>query len=196
MKTLFVAASYFFGAIPAGYIIYRWVTREDIRNFGSKNIGFTNVLRLLGLKYALPVLIFDFAKGFIPPFLALIIFPDSKLALLCALFAILGHCFPVYIKFKGGKGIATMMGIYAALDVYPFLICLGVFVLVSGISRYISLGSLTSSLSYPIILVLFDRNLNIIFLSVIIFLLILLRHRDNVKRLIRGNERKLGDANQ
>ncbi|MFW6131783.1 MAG: glycerol-3-phosphate 1-O-acyltransferase PlsY [Candidatus Aminicenantaceae bacterium] len=196
MKTLFVAASYFLGAIPSGYIIYRWVTKEDIRNFGSKNIGFTNVLRLLGLKYALPVLIFDFAKGFIPPFLALKIFPDSKLALLCALFAILGHCFPVYIKFKGGKGIATMMGIYAALDVYPFLICLGVFVLVSGISRYVSLGSLTSSLSYPIILVLFDRNLNTIFLFVIIFLLILLRHRDNVKRLIRGNERKLGDANQ
>lgn len=193
MKILFALFSYLLGAIPAGYIIYRLSERKDIRGFGSQSTGATNILRLKGWKYALFVGVFDIFKGFVPVFLALKVFPDKKFVLTCAFLAVLGHCYPIYIKFKGGKGVATTVGVYAALAIKPLLITLPVFLLVVVITRYISLGSLLSALSFPFFVYLLEGDIMVVYLSVVIFFLIAFQHRSNIIRLLKGNERKLGE---
>ena len=196
MKILFALFSYLLGAIPAGYIIYRLSEKKDIRSFGSQSTGATNILRLKGWKYALFVGIFDIFKGFLPVFLALKLFPDKKFALLCAFLAVLGHCYPIYIKFKGGKGVATTVGAYGALAILPLLIALLVFLLALAITRYVSLGSLLSAFSFPFFVYLLEGDLLIVCLGTIIFLLIAFQHRGNINRLLKGNERKLGEKAQ
>ncbi|MBC8358665.1 MAG: glycerol-3-phosphate 1-O-acyltransferase PlsY [Candidatus Aminicenantes bacterium] len=193
MKILLALLSYFFGAIPSGYIFFHLSEKKDIRNFGSQTTGATNVLRLKGFKYALPVGLFDVFKGFLPVFLALILFQDKLLALACASLAVLGHCFPVFIKFKGGKGLATTFGAYAVLAFKPFLLSVAIFLIVAGISRYVSLSSLLAALSYPFFIFLFKEEVEIAYLSFALFLLIMFMHRGNIKRLIKGKERKLGE---
>ena len=192
MKILFSIFSYLLGAIPAGYIIYRLSERKDIRGFGSQSTGATNILRLKGWKYALFVGVFDIFKGFVPVFLALKVFPDKKIVLTCAFLVVIGHCYPIYIKFKGGKGVATTVGVYAALAIKPLLITLSVFLLVVVITRYVSLGSLLSALSFIFFVYLLENDIMIVYLSVAIFFLIAFQHRSNIIRLLKGNERKLG----
>jgi len=125
--------------------------------------------------------------------LALILFQDKLLALACASLAVLGHCFPVFIKFKGGKGLATTFGAYAVLAFKPFLLSVAIFLIVAGISRYVSLSSLLAALSYPFFIFLFKEEVEIAYLSFALFLLIMFMHRGNIKRLIKGKERKLGE---
>jgi len=120
-------------------------------------------------------------------------FEDLRFALVCGFLAVVGHCFPVYIKFKGGKGLATTLGAYAVLGFKPLLLSLGVFLLAVGITRYVSLGSLLAVLSYPLFILLFKGNIEIVCLSVVLFLLIVFMHRGNIARLIKGEERKLGE---
>lgn len=193
MKILFALLSYLFGAIPTGYILYFLIEKKDIRTSGSKATGATNVLRLKGWKYGLPVLILDIFKGFLPVFLAFKLFPDKNFALMCAFLTIIGHCFPVYIKFKGGKGVATTIGVYAAIAFKPLLCIVIIFLLVAAITRYVSLGSLLAALSFPFFVILFKGNIEIVYLSLAVFLLILAKHQSNIRRLIKGNERKLGE---
>lgn len=193
MKIIFAILSYLFGSIPTGYIFFFISEKKDIRNFGSQSTGATNLFRLKGWKLALPVLLIDFLKGFLPVFLALKFFQDKPFALFCGLLAILGHCFPVYIKFKGGKGVATTFGAYAILAFKPFLLSLAIFLIVSGASRYVSLGSLLATLSYPLFIFLFKGEVEIAYLSFALFFLIVLMHRGNIERLAKGKERKLGE---
>jgi len=193
MKIALALFSYLIGSIPFGYLFFYFSEKRDIRKFGSRAIGATNVLRLKGLKYALPVGFADFLKGFIPVFLALEIFHDKNLALACAFLAVLGHCFPVYIKFKGGKGIATMFGAYFLLAFKPFLLTVAIFLIAAGISRYVSLGSLLAALSYPFFIFLFSEEVKIAYLAFALFFLTVLMHWGNIKRLIKGEERKLGE---
>jgi glycerol-3-phosphate acyltransferase PlsY len=193
MKILFAGLSYLFGAIPSGYIVF-WITeKKDIRNFGSQATGATNLLRLKGWKFAVPILLFDILKGGLPVVLAMEFFEDLRFALVCGFLAVVGHCFPIYIKFKGGKGLATTLGVYAVLGIKPLLLSLGVFLLVVGITRYVSLGSLLAVLSYPLFIHLFHGNKEIVYLSLVLFHLIMLMHRGNIARLIKGKERKLGE---
>lgn len=193
MKILYAVFSYLLGAIPSGYIFFFISEKKDIRNFGSQATGATNVFRLKGWKYGLPVLLIDFLKGFLPVFLALNIFQDRPLALICAFLVVVGHCFPVYIKFKGGKGIATAFGACVALAFVPSLLSLVIFLTTVGISRYVSLGSLLAALSYPLLILAFNRELEIAYTTFALFLLIVLTHRGNIKRLFKGTERKLGE---
>lgn len=193
MKILFAIFSYLLGSIPFGYILFYISEKKDIRNFGSQSTGATNVFRLKGWKYALPVILADFLKGALPVFLALKLFEDKHLALICAFLSVLGHCFPVYIKFKGGKGLATTFGAYAVLAFKPFLISLAIFLLVAGASRYVSLGSLKAALSYPIFIFLFKGEAEIAYLGFALFFLIAFMHRGNIERLVKGKERKLGE---
>ena len=193
MKILYAAVSYLFGAIPSGYILF-WITeKKDIRNFGSQATGATNLLRLKGWKFAVPILLFDILKGFLPVALALEFFEDLRFALVCGFLAVVGHCFPVYIKFKGGKGLATTLGVYAVLGIKPLLLSLGVFLLTIGITRFVSLGSLLAVLSYPLFTYLLHGDKEIVYLSLVLFHLIMLMHRGNIARLIKGQERKLGE---
>jgi glycerol-3-phosphate acyltransferase PlsY len=193
MKIPFAVLSYLFGSIPSGYIIFYLSEKKDIRNFGSQATGATNVLRLKGWKFALPILVIDFLKGFLPAFLALKIFEDRTFALICAFLAVLGHCFPVYIRFKGGKGIATIFGAYSILAFKPFLFTLAIFAATTITSRYVSLGSLLAALSYPLFILLFNKEIEIAYMTFALFILIAFMHRDNIKRLVKGKERKLGE---
>lgn len=193
MKIIYALFSYLLGSIPIGYLFFFLSEKKDIRNYGSQSTGTTNVLRLKGWKYALPVFGGDFLKGFLPVLFALKIFEDKRLAVLCAFLAVVGHCFPVYIRFKGGKGVATTLGAYTILAPKPLLFSLVVFFLVVIFSRYVSLGSLLSVLSFPVLVNFLQGEVETVGLGLAIFILITLRHRGNIERLIKGTERKIGE---
>jgi glycerol-3-phosphate acyltransferase PlsY len=190
MTIIYATLSYLVGSIPTGYIMYKLSEKKDIRRFGSQATGATNVLRLKGWKYALPVGLFDILKGFLVVYFALKLFPDKRLALLCGFLAVLGHCFPIFIKFKGGKGVATTVGVYAALAPVPLLCSVGIFLAAVLLTRYVSLGSLLAMFFLPIFVLYLIGDPYVIALSIAIFCLIIFRHMGNIKRLIAGNERK------
>jgi glycerol-3-phosphate acyltransferase PlsY len=192
MKILFAFLSYLVGAFPTGYILFRASEKKDIRSFGSRATGATNVLRLKGWRYAVPVALVDLLKGFCPAFLAMKIFHDIGFAALCASLAVVGHCFPVYIGFKGGKGLSAAGGAMFSLALLPALLSLVVFIITVGLTRYVSLGSILAALFFPLFLWLLQLPANLVLLSLPILLVILFRHRENMKRLIKGTERKLG----
>ena len=195
MTILFACFSYLLGSIPSGYLFFRLKNKGDIRDFGSQSIGATNVLRTTGWKLALPVAVIDILKGFLPAFLGLKLFENSRWALVFGFCAIVGHCFPIFLRFKGGKGVATTAGVYAAIGLVPLLLMLVVFLLVSAITRYISLGSLLGVLSFPLFFLLFkgQGELEIFILNAAVFLLITFKHKGNIQRLMKGNERKFGE---
>jgi glycerol-3-phosphate acyltransferase PlsY len=193
MKVLFAAASYLLGSVPTGYLLIRAADKKDIRQFGSQSTGATNVLRVKGLKYAIPVMVVDVLKGFLPAFLGLRLFQDPSLAVISGFLAALGHCFPFSIGFRGGKGMATSMGAFAALAVPPFLASLAIFVLTIAASRFVSLGSVLAVLSFPFFALLFHGPRMIFFWSLAISGLVVFKHKGNIRRLLAGTERKLGE---
>jgi glycerol-3-phosphate acyltransferase PlsY len=189
---LIAAASYLLGSLPSGYLIFRISEKKDIRRFGSHATGATNVLRLKGWRYALPVAVIDLAKGFVPAYIVLKVWADPNLAAVSAAFAVIGHCFPVYIGFRGGKGVATAAGAMFAIAPLAALFSLVVFVLIVLGTRYVSLGSILAAAVFPVFLAASKKSLDLILLSSPILLVILLRHAPNIRRLIRGQERKFG----
>ncbi len=193
MKALFAAASYLLGSIPTGYLFVRAADRKDIRQFGSQSTGATNVLRVKGLRYALPVMVIDVLKGFLPAFLALRLFHDPTFAGLAGLLAVAGHCFPFSIGFKGGKGMATSMGVFAALSLRPFALALAVFVLVVAASRFVSLGSILAVISFPLFLLAFKGSTGVVLGSAAVSLLVVGKHAPNIRRLVEGTEHRLGE---
>lgn len=196
MKIGLALFSYLLGAIPSGYILFYLSEKKDIRKFGSRSTGATNVLRLKGWKLALPVVAIDIGKGIIPVLTAQKFVQDNNFALICAFLAVLGHCFPVYIKFRGGKGVATTLGIYALVAFKPFLLSLAVFLVVVVLSRHVSLGSLLATLGFPLFVLLLREQTELAYLGLALFLLIAYKHRENILRLARGQERKFGEKAQ
>lgn len=193
MKILFAALSYLLGSVPTGYILVRLAFKRDVRDMGSGNTGATNVLRVKGWKTALPVAVFDVFKGFLPVFLALRWFDDPAFAALCGLLAVVGHCFPFSIGFRGGKGMATSLGAFAAIAWAPCLASLGLFLLTVGLTRFVSLGSILGALAFPIVLIVGGAPAAVAVLSAGISALVILRHKSNIGRLLKGAERKLGE---
>jgi len=196
MKIIFALLSYLIGSIPTGYILFYISEKKDIRNFGSHTTGATNVFRVKGWKLALPVFVLDFLKGLLPVLLALKLFGDQPFAALCGFLTILGHCFPVFLKFRGGKGMATAAGALALLAWKPLLAGLVVFIPVVVFSRYVSLASLLATLSFPFFVYLFKEEVEIIRLSLALFLLIIFRHWGNIGRLVKGTEQKIGEKSK
>jgi glycerol-3-phosphate acyltransferase PlsY len=194
MKILYALLTYLLGSLPTGYILFLITEKKDIRNFGSHSTGATNVLRVKGWKLAIPVLAIDLLKGAIPVFIALRLFEDQGFSVICAFLAVVGHCFPVYLKFKGGKGVATTVGVYSVLAFKPFLLSLAVFFFVVLITRYVSLASLLSIILFPLFVFLVQGNIQIIGLGIAVFALVAIRHRENIGRLARGTERKIGES--
>jgi len=190
---LLFAFAYLLGAVPTGYLVFRFRENKDIRNLGSKNIGATNVLRVTGWKMALPVAVFDILKGAVPVYLGFKLSSELWVACTAGFLAVLGHCFPVYIKFRGGKGVATTIGAYAVLALYPLLCIIGVFVLIVALTRYVSLGSLSAALSFPLFVLLFKGSPELLILGGFVFILIVHRHRENIGRLRSSAEKKLGN---
>jgi acyl phosphate:glycerol-3-phosphate acyltransferase len=193
MKVLFVVLSYLLGAVPTGYLAYRLSERRDIREHGSRSTGATNVMRLMGWKLAVPVVVVDVLKGFLPAFLAIRLFGDLRLALVASFLAVAGHCYPVYIRFRGGKGVATTVGAAAAVGFVPLLICAVVFLAVVGLTRYVSLGSILAVAAFPVLALILGAGAETALWGVAIATLVVFRHRGNIGRLLAGRERKLGE---
>ena len=179
-------ASYLMGSIPFGLILTKVFLNKDIRDIGSGNIGATNALRTGNKLIGYSTLVLDIAKAIIPVIFVKINYPDLiHIASLCAF---LGHVFPIWLKFKGGKGVATYVGILFSINLIYGIVFAGVWFFTLLISKYSSLSSLMASLGIPIYL-LFFNNENLIFFS-IMFVLIFYTHRENVKRLKNKEENK------
>ena len=193
MKIISALLSYLIGSVPTGYIFFYLSEKKDIRHFGSQATGATNVLRLKGWKYGLAVFAGDFLKGLLPVYAVLKIFNDLNLAVVCGFLVVVGHCFPIYLNFKGGKGVATTIGIFSLLALKPLLISLLLFLMVTSITRYVSLGSLLAVLNLPLSAFLFRADYKVIVLGIAVFIVVGFRHKSNIWRLVQGKERKIGE---
>ena len=178
--------SYLFGSIPFGYLFTKILLKKDIRDVGSGNIGATNVLRTGNKSLGYLTLVLDIAKAVVPIIYVKFNYPD--LVYISALCAFLGHLFPVWLQFKGGKGVATFVGILISINIYYATIFGIVWILTFLVSKYSSLSSLIASMSIPIYLLITSKG-NIIFF-IIMFVLIFYTHRENIKRLINKEETK------
>ncbi|TGK10009.1 glycerol-3-phosphate 1-O-acyltransferase [Leptospira fletcheri] len=191
-----IPASFVLGSIPFGFLMAKFLGGIDIRKEGSGNIGATNVTRLLGWKIGFPVLLLDIAKGALPVLLAKYLFPDRTdiLPLLCGISAVLGHIFSPFLKFKGGKGVATSFGVFAVLAPGSIMITLIVFLSLKKIFGFVSLGSIGGAIALPIsyysLSLIEGKNFNtpIFWATVSVSLTILFLHRTNLIRLVKGKE--------
>ena len=192
--------SYLLGSIPAGYLAGR-VAGIDIRHAGSGNIGATNVMRVLGKRYGYPVFIVDFLKGLIAVSLSILMekraqplsVPSELIGIIAAISCVIGHSFPVWLSFKGGKGVATSMGGLFGLMPFVALIAVAVWVITFQVTRYVSVASMTATLAVPIsILVLMPLKQTgeaaLLYFSICLAALVVFRHRSNLSRLVRGTE--------
>lgn len=195
--SLFLA--YLLGSIPSAVWIGKLFYGIDVREYGSGNAGATNTFRVLGKKAGIPVLLIDALKGFAAVNLVHFFaeepiseaaFVNYKLALGIA--AVIGHIFPVFAGFRGGKGIATLLGLMLAVHYQGALIALSVFVLVFAITKFVSLGSMTAALSFPFIIVLIFQTTvpSLIVFSMFVAILVLITHQKNIERLVRREENK------
>lgn len=187
---LFAVAAYILGSVPFGKLISRRVADIDITQRGSGNIGATNVARVIGLKWGILTLSLDALKGFIPAILFRLLFPQPELGLsLVGLTALLGHQFSLFCGFRGGKGVATALGAFLAIAPIPSLLALALFVLAVYLSDYVSLGSLVSACAMPLLLLLHGKSETVAIASLIMAILICIKHKENIVRLTRGEER-------
>ncbi len=192
MEILIIGVSYLVGAIPFGLLIGK-LAGKDVRRSGSKNIGATNVTRLLGKKLGFFTLVCDLAKGFGPVVLVSWLFRgqdvQAEMIAFCGLAAVVGHMYPVYLGFKGGKGVATGLGVFLFLSPAAIGISLVVFITSVMFSGFVSVGSLAASGLIPLWLFLLDTSPVFIWLAVGMAVLVWFKHRDNIRRLLKGEEK-------
>ncbi len=196
---LCLLGSYLLGSFPTGYVVSKLLKGFDIRKFGSGNIGFTNVLRVAGIIPALITLAGDIGKGvgsvYMGSFFSSFIPTSPYLAKgLSGLTSIIGHNWPLFLKFKGGKGVATSAGVFLSLTPLPLLFSLITMVGVIGFTRYVSLGSITAALALPLFIWIHSGDQLIIYLllSALAGGIIVIKHQSNLRRLFLGQEHRLG----
>lgn len=188
-----VLAAYLLGSISFAVLVVRSKTGRDIRAEGSGNAGATNVLRAHGKKLALLVALLDVAKGAAAVLFMRLVTADPRWAAAAGLAAVLGHVFPVFYSFRGGKGVATAVGAFAVLTPIALLVSLGVFVLIVAATRYVSLASVVSMALLPAIAgALFGAPRAVVTAAAATALVVIAKHLPNLKRLAAGTERKLG----
>jgi acyl phosphate:glycerol-3-phosphate acyltransferase len=188
---LFVIVAYLVGSIPVGVLLSR-MKGADPRGVGSGNIGATNVMRAAGKTLGIVTLLGDILKGYVPTILALHAGLPEYGVIAVGLAAFVGHIFPVFLRFKGGKGVATALGAYLALSPLAILGSFIVFVLVLLKWRYVSAGSIAGTIFVPVMLCILKAPPAYIYFSVVVGIVIILRHQANIKRLISGTEHRLG----
>ena len=179
--------SYLIGSIPFGFLLIKIFLSKDIRNIGSGNIGATNALRTGNKKIGFSTLILDILKAAIT--IIFVKFNYSEFIFISSLCVFLGHVFPIWLKFKGGKGVATYVGILFSINLTYGLISITIWLIVFFIFKYSSLSSIIASLSIPLYLFIFLNSLNLFFF-LIMLILIFFTHRENIKRLINKEESK------
>jgi len=192
--------AYLLGSIPTAVWVGKAFHGIDVREHGSGNAGATNVIRVLGWKTGVPVLVIDMAKGCLAALLPLIMHLSPagsssliNLQIFNVLAAVAGHMFPVFAGFRGGKGVATAAGAIAAIHPPVTLVCLGIFILVFIITGIVSVSSMTAGIVFPVMLFTFFETPSLLFkiFSVFIAVALLITHRENIKRLLKGEEKKL-----
>ena len=200
---LVAMVAYMLGSISFSIIFSKKFAGFDVREKGSKNAGSTNVLRTVGKKAAALTLLCDILKGVVAVVIAFLVgiaFEEGQinrplLVQLAGIFVIIGHTFPVYFKFKGGKGVATSLGVLLIINWQIGLICLVFALLLMALSRMVSLGSIVAALLFPVLTIFIGQNYlvpgNYIIFGVLIALFVIFNHRENVKRLLAGEENKL-----
>ena len=193
---LLVLAAYLVGSVPTSYLAGKWVRGIDLREHGSGNLGATNAFRVLGARVAAPVMVLDVLKGFLPAAL----FPqwDGEAgwawALAYGAAAIVGHVFPVYMRFRGGKGVATAAGVFLALAPKAVLPALIVWLAVLGVWRMVSLASIAAAATLIAALVVTEPRLPVLFLGIAVATFVVYAHRTNIRRILRGEEYRFGKA--
>ncbi|RTZ58502.1 MAG: acyl-phosphate glycerol 3-phosphate acyltransferase [Gammaproteobacteria bacterium] len=185
--------AYLIGSISSAVVVARLMGLPDPRTTGSKNPGATNILRIGGKKAAALTLLGDVLKGVIPVLLAKMLGGGPTLVALAAMGAFLGHLFPLYTGFRGGKGVATGFGTYLALSPLVALIMVGIWLIVAKTSRYSSLGGLSAAAAAPILIAIFLKSPALIVYAVVSSALLFWRHRENIRRLLNGTESRIGD---
>jgi glycerol-3-phosphate acyltransferase PlsY len=185
--------AYLLGSIPFGYLLVKVFRGQDIRDTGSGNIGATNVARSGAKGLGAATLVLDALKGTLAVWIAGLLAPSSDsaamLTAVAALAAVLGHVFPVWLKFKGGKGVATALGVFVMLFPWAVLVSLGVFILTVLITRYVSLGSVLAAIAFPIAAYLLGAKDWLALLPVCaVSLIIVVKHHENIRRLLSGTE--------
>ena len=195
---VWIAAAYFVGAIPFGYLIGR-MRGVDVRKVGSKNIGATNVYRTVGKGWGFLAFFCDFLKGLLPTLLASIYasrHPDggaliANLPVCVGLACVIGHTLTVFMRFKGGKGVATAFGMFLAIVPYPTLAAFAVFVVTVWLSHYISLGSILAAVTLGAAVWLFPATLPLRIVADVIAVFVVVKHRTNIQRLFKGCENRI-----
>jgi len=194
---------YLIGSISFSIIITYLISKKDIRGMGSSNAGGTNVMRNMGKTAGISVMVLDLLKSFAAVMLIKVWFSEKDVIFYClaGLACVLGHMFPLYFKFKGGKGVACGAGMALAVDWRVFIVLISVFLLITLISRYVSLASVLAATSYPVSVFIFivlngNYKVNYPILTTILAVasagLVIFMHRENIKNLIKGTERRLG----
>jgi glycerol-3-phosphate acyltransferase PlsY len=190
---LFVALGYLLGSLSFATLLFKAATGKDIRAEGSGNAGATNVLRSHGKGLALAVAALDIGKGALAVWLVRLVTADPVYAAAAGFAAVVGHVFPLFYGFKGGKGVATAVGAFLALAPLATVVCVAVFVAIVALTRYVSLASIVSMcLLPPVAGLLFHAPLPVIAAAAAVAVLVVVKHTDNLKRLAAGTERKLG----
>jgi glycerol-3-phosphate acyltransferase PlsY len=195
------AAAYLLGSIPFGYLLVRWIRKQDIRKQGSGNIGATNVVRSGAKGLGALTFLLDAGKGYAAVACAEYLARNSgrqslqDAAILAGFTAIVGHIFPVWLRFKGGKGVATALGVFLALSAWAALAALGLFIIILSITRYVSLASILAAIVFPFFTVFFSRGSHTVLFRVVVFCcsaLVIAKHKDNIVRLMHGAEYRFG----
>ncbi len=190
IPALTLVACYLIGAIPFGYVLVRWKTGRDVRSMGSGNIGATNVLRTTGRAAGVVTLLLDIGKGFFAVWLAEFLTRQDPLWMSASALAVMaGHAFPIFLKFKGGKAVASFVGAFLYLTPLPLAAVLLVFVATVALTRYISLGSILGAGSFPLgVWLISHPPLPVLAASILAGAFIVWRHRANIERLRSGTE--------
>jgi glycerol-3-phosphate acyltransferase PlsY len=189
---LLLALGYLLGSMPNGYLAGRWLKGIDLRQCGSGSTGATNVLRNVGKGPALVVFLLDVGKGALAVLLAKSFGLNDWVQVLAGLAALAGHIWPVWLGWKGGKAVATGLGMFLGLAWPVGLACFGLFMAVISISRIVSLSSVVAAIGLPVLMVLADASVASISVSLVASVLVLWRHRSNIERLIAGTEPQIG----
>ena len=183
-------AAYLIGSIPTGLILGKLIWKKDLRNFGSHNIGATNAWRVLGRKAGILVFILDFLKGQLGVLLGGCLIANPGALVTGGLFAMIGHIFPIFAGFKGGKGVATGLGVITALMPKVTLIVAVVWAVLVLLTRYVSVASIAAAALTPILAALFKEPTVYFLFALLAAAVIILRHKDNIKRLESGRENR------
>jgi glycerol-3-phosphate acyltransferase PlsY len=189
-----VGLAYLAGSVPSAYLVVLVLTGRDVRRTGSGNVGATNAVRAAGWTAGAMVAVIDVAKGLVPVLAMSALDPASRWLGAAATAAVLGHCFPVWLRFRGGKGVATACGAFATLAPYPVLIAAAVWLVVLAVRRIVSLASVIAVAVFPMLVVFVERApFDLVVAATIVAAVIVIRHHTNIARLAAGTEPRIGE---